>query len=223
MAAPPSRPRQQLGNEFMAMIGNCITEWANVDEALFAICWRCLGCTKEKAAIVYYRSPTIDARMTLIDELVKSSLPKTDPPSRTHVHDHADVKRWDSIEGQFRRLQGTRRRIAHQPVIMTLGSFRDDYNNPAISDPSFAIYMSQSEAARGRSADLNTRPLTINDLHLHLQKLNLITEELYQMLRNVLPRHMPAFPWPPPEPIRIRIPIPRSPIKPPRRRKSSPP
>src|SRR5437016_10623279 len=110
----------------MAMVGNCITEWANVEAALFAICWRCLGCTNVKAAIVYYRTPTIEARMTLVDELVKSILPKKG--RRSGGHDHPDVSRWNNIEKEFRDLQTIRRRIAHHPVQMVRDIVRQDEN-----------------------------------------------------------------------------------------------
>jgi hypothetical protein len=219
MAAPPSRPGQERGDQFMTMVGNCITEWANVEEALFSICWLCLGCTKEKAAIVYYRTPYIDVRMSLVDELVKSTLPKKDRQSGGH--DHPDVRRWDRVERDFRDLQHIRRRIAHHPVIMTRNPFRDDHNSSSIGETSFGIYVSQSEAARGRSTNL--RPLTINDLHRHLQKVNLVTEELHQFVQNVLPRHIGASPPPEPPPNRTQIPSPHSPTKPQRRLRSIPP
>ena len=33
-------PWQALGDEFYLMVGNCITEWANVEDQLFNICWQ---------------------------------------------------------------------------------------------------------------------------------------------------------------------------------------
>lgn len=62
--------------EFLMWIGTCITAWAKVEEQLFGICEHCLGARTDRAAIVYYRTPTIDSRVLLVDELVRTVLPK---------------------------------------------------------------------------------------------------------------------------------------------------
>jgi hypothetical protein len=89
---PPTKLGQTPGDEFLLMVGSCITEWANVENVLFNICWRSIGCAVERAAIIYYRSPSIDTRLNLTDELVRSVLPK--PQRRSGGHPHADAKLW---------------------------------------------------------------------------------------------------------------------------------
>src|SRR5271168_4030122 len=123
MANTPSRSLQELGDEFMLMVGNCITEWANVQEALFRICWRCLRSPQQQAAIVFYQTPSLEGRMRLVNELVLSLLPLKDPASGGH-HDHADAKWWDQIEKDFRNLQPVRNRMAHHPVAVRFGTKR---------------------------------------------------------------------------------------------------
>jgi hypothetical protein len=60
---------QELHDEFHLMAGQCISQWAFTDSILFLICQRVLGCSTEHAAIVYYRTPTLDARLTLTSDL----------------------------------------------------------------------------------------------------------------------------------------------------------
>src|SRR5215469_12623611 len=110
MASGPSTPNpahtvglwQKTGDEFMLMLGNCVTEWSNVEHWLFNICLRCLGCHPVKAAIVYYRTPNIEARLSLTDELVQATLPR--PERKSGGHPHADLKLWREIEAEFRVL-----------------------------------------------------------------------------------------------------------------------
>ena len=63
-----------ISDEFNKAIGQCITQWALVEEELFQICWRVLQCALEHAAIIYYRTPNLDARLSLASELVESDL-----------------------------------------------------------------------------------------------------------------------------------------------------
>jgi hypothetical protein len=209
---------QDRGDEFHAMIGNCITEWSHVEEALFNICWRCLECSKARAAIVYYRTPTIDSRMSLADELVKSVLPKRQ--RKSGGHDDPDVQQWKAIEKDFRDQQFVRSRIAHQPVAWQRRAFRagDTVGMPLI-ESWFEIYVSENESLRGRSEDW--KPLRIDDLRQHLMNLNRVTGRLRQFLDRVLPKHFAASSPPVPPPIPSPNPKPDTPPKRRRRPRSS--
>jgi hypothetical protein len=57
------------------MVGYCIAAWADVDEQLFRIFQDCVG-PLEQSAIIYYKTPGLDARFTLTNEIVRSILPK---------------------------------------------------------------------------------------------------------------------------------------------------
>jgi hypothetical protein len=167
MAKAPSGPWQRLGDEFFLMVGNCITEWARVEDALFNICWRCLGGSKETAAIVYYRTPSIDVRMSLTDELVKSVLPKR--ARKSGGHDHSDVKLWNDIETDFRDLQQPRNQIAHHPVTVQQRRFSaNDAVGTPIFESWFEIYVSQAEQLRERSTRF--KPMRVDDLRAPNQR-----------------------------------------------------
>jgi hypothetical protein len=48
---------------FFEALGRCIAEWAFVDEQLFLIFRDCIGL-HEQSAIIYYRTPGLDLRLT---------------------------------------------------------------------------------------------------------------------------------------------------------------
>jgi Resolvase, N terminal domain len=80
MDEPPKQAKaipkslQDAAEEFYMWMGYCIGAWASVDELGFRILWKTLGTTEQKAAIVYFRSPSLDIRVHLIDEIVLSDL-----------------------------------------------------------------------------------------------------------------------------------------------------
>jgi hypothetical protein len=100
--------------QFMAMVGYCITDWALVEEELFGILHDVLGVSDERAAIIYLRTPTIEGRLSLINEIVPTTFPKTEPKNGRHQHKDLDMR--DSILKEIRSLLSTRNRLAHSPV-----------------------------------------------------------------------------------------------------------
>jgi hypothetical protein len=190
---------QQLGDEFVLMIGNCITQWASVEDELFEVCLACLGCIRERAAIVYYRTPTIDTRLTLADELVRTVLPRRKP--RSGAHDPPDLKAWTTIQKDFRDRLRIRGRLAHQPVgqRMRLSAFGVVIGIP-FSESWFEVYVSQNEQLRERSAEL--QPLKIEDLRTHLADVIRVRDALHRFRHERLAKHVAAFvpPDPPPNP-----------------------
>jgi hypothetical protein len=204
------------------MIGNCITQWAHVQDEIFEICLQCLGCSRENAAIVYYRTPTMDARMNLADELVTVALPK--PPRKSGGRDYPDLKAWTDIGTQFNALKTPRNQMAHHPVwFRVAGLFRGDpAHTPPINEPSwFEVYVGQNERLRGRSA--KSKPLRLNDLRIHLTKLNQLIASLQQFRIQMLVKHVAASSSQGSSPKSVRRPTKSPSTKPQRRRKSSPP
>lgn len=151
----------EASNEFHMLIGYCIAEWASIDDQLFRIFRHCTGAKEEQAAIIYYKTPGLNVRLTMVDEIVRSVLPKN--PKQTGGHDHPNMKRWKEIFCKCNKLFATRRRIAHQPVraqetlIPTPPPNAPYYldMNPGLDmtlQASFEIYTSQTEQMRGNGA-----------------------------------------------------------------------
>jgi hypothetical protein len=223
MTEPPESPGrlgQRPGDEFLSMVGSCITEWAHVENVLFNICWRSLGCAADKAAIVYYRSPSIETRLRLTDELVLSVLPK--PQRRSGGHRHDDAKLWKSIETDFEELLPIRNQLAHHPITMVQEYFRagDPVGTP-LSAVWFEIYVSNTERLRDRSSRF--KALRLADLHKHLQGVNVLTERLRTFLHWTLEKHVGSSPLPSSPLSPAGYPAADRNTKHPRRPKSSPP
>ena len=104
----------QLSQQFHMMVGFCIAEWARIDDHLFNIFHQCVGAPLKQCAIIYYRTPGLDLRLGLTDEIVKSVLPV--PARKSGGQSHPLVKEWASLQKDIRELLTTRRRIAHHPV-----------------------------------------------------------------------------------------------------------
>jgi hypothetical protein len=181
---------QEAAAEFYMMIGYCVAEWAKVQDELFRICHAALRCPKEQAAIVFYRTPQLDARLTLTDELVRLILPK----HTAGAHPHADLKFWNDILKQTRELSSSRNRIAHHPV--ELRSAAKYWNVSYWNVPPeswFEIYLSENEQLRGRSAD-KSQPLLLDDLRAHLTLTRGIGELLPRFYYEKLVGHISALP-----------------------------
>ena len=123
-------PTAEDEREFYAAVGKAITSWADLEAILFQMTHAILGCTKERAAIVFYRTPTIDSRLTLTNDLVNSFFPKHGPGE----HPDPRIKRWREIQAEIREHLPDRNRLAHHPV-----------------GPTVNIYMSFLVAQRPRS------------------------------------------------------------------------
>jgi hypothetical protein len=202
------------------MIGNCITQWAHVQDEIFEICLRCLGCSRENAAIVYYRTPSMDARMNLADELVRLAL--RNPSPKSGGREHPDLKAWKDIGTQFDALKTPRNQMAHHPVwFRVAGLFQGDHSQPATEPSWFEVYVGRNERLRGRSA--KSKPLRVNDLRIHLTKLNQLIASLQEFRTQILVKRVAASFWRVALPKSVTRPK-RSPsTKPLRRRKPSPP
>jgi hypothetical protein len=57
-------PTEDDKRSFFYALGRAITAWADLEEILFAMVHDILDCSKERTAIVFYRTPTIDARLS---------------------------------------------------------------------------------------------------------------------------------------------------------------
>ena len=75
-------------------------------ELLFRIFQDCVGPDLQ-CAIIYYKTPGLEARFSLTDEIVRSVLPKKRPGG----HDHPSVKVWDNAIKVRHDLLSMRRRI----------------------------------------------------------------------------------------------------------------
>jgi hypothetical protein len=196
MVEPQSKTLQEIGDEFHLMIGECITQWASVEEELFQICRTCLGCSLERAAIVYYRTPTIASRLDLINELLTTVLPQRKPRSAEHIIPDPDTKLWNQISKDLGDLLKTRNRLAHHPVTVRPSLLNKRCGRAASSATRIVIcgLCQPTERTRKKSSDL--KPLLLNDLKKHLASASIIHSRLHRFFYEELQRHLPESPQP---------------------------
>ena len=178
---------ETTNRDFHTYIGFCITAWAKVEEELFDVCQKCLGTPRTQAAIVYYRTPTLNGRLELVDELVLAALPQRE--RKSGGHDSAEVKAWRTIKADLADLLKTRSRIAHHPVSVRFRT-KGSLGTPAMPElqTSFEIYMSGREQARPRSG--GSKPLTVTHLVHHCLHLQKMVERLKTFASTTLRAHL---------------------------------
>jgi hypothetical protein len=109
----PDFPPHTVGEEkHLAAVGRAITDWAYVEGSLYEIVAAILACERGLASIVFYRTPTLDTRLSLASDLVKAIY----PPVRPGEHPPADLKTWKKLEADIRRGLGLRNKLAHHTV-----------------------------------------------------------------------------------------------------------
>jgi hypothetical protein len=94
-------------DDFYMWVGKCIKEWAAAESYLFEICSLILKASSRQVAIIYYRTHTLGAQLTLLDDLMKTVLPKGKSKS---------AGEWAALVKEIRDLLPIRNLLAHAPV-----------------------------------------------------------------------------------------------------------
>jgi hypothetical protein len=180
-------PTEEDENKLYTAIGRAITGWAALEEVLFAITHSVLDCTEERASIVFYRTPTIDSRLTLTSDLVHSFFPRHE----SGEHPDPRVKRWKEIQAEIKDCMPVRNRLAHHPVgpVVEVYESADGEHKIGVRH---ASYISQAEYLRRREAP-SPPTLTAEEIDIHAQ----LVSHLVHDLRNF---HRQKFRKPPPVP-----------------------
>jgi hypothetical protein len=149
--------------EFFQRVGQCITQWSEIENELFRLCHLSLRCTLRRAAIVYYRTPSIEGRIALTDELINSLLPQRD--KKDGGHDHQSVKEWNNIISEIRSLLPKRNMIAHSPIqpvqidIMMMSDAPFSGRFRKVREEYMVVsYRSKAEIARGKAKQITLSP-----------------------------------------------------------------
>ena len=159
------RDRSDDGDAFYIALGCCISAWSEVEKEMFDLCQRAMHVDKDVASVVYYRTPTIRARLELLNELVKLRLPKT----KSGTKPHRVLKMWSAIFSDTQKELETRNRLAHHPVssqkIVIMNALAEDGTQSRREFSLSQTTVSEDEALRGRHQD--QLPLYQADLEAH--------------------------------------------------------
>jgi hypothetical protein len=165
--------------EFFYTVGVALTDWAQIDEQLFRLCGVVLKSADRHVAIVYYRTPTLRARVELVDELVRSTFPK--PTRKSGDHASGNEKKWKDLKTDIIDALEIRNQLAHSPASPMAEFSKPPYDtrSPVMTDTWWASYESGTQRMRGKSPA--KRDLKVDDVKTHLATVS----NLYMRLCNL--------------------------------------
>lgn len=175
---------------FLYHLGRAVTQWALVEDCLFEICGAILGASPRHVAILYHRTPTLDARLTLVHELMRTVLPQ--PLRKNGGHPEPVEKAWNALVNDVKDALPTRNHLVHSTSAFSLDSDLDleAHINLMVRDPTYrlpvtyASYSSRPELLRGRSSP---KFLVLKDVKDHTASVRALAERLYNFHRDELP------------------------------------
>jgi hypothetical protein len=174
---PSSTPSiEAKQNEFMAMVGYCITDWAAVEEQLFGVFYDILEISMERAAIIYLRTPTLESRLSLLDEILHTAYPGE---RKNGGHQHKDLDVWDGILKEIRDLLPVRNRLAHSPIGAGIYGTIDDETDTITQIREIRVESSSHVHERARKPE-EKEPLSIQDLTTYRPKISGVHKRLFE-------------------------------------------
>jgi hypothetical protein len=165
---PPNIPILDLQlKDFYQLIGQCIKAWATVEDKLFDICEKLLKTERHFVSVIFFRTPTIRARVELTQELLAVRFPKVKKGSQEI--DQPVLVEWKDIKTEIFQLLPERNSLAHDPVIMNIHS-----RIPT----SFETSTSPKERPRGKKI----KRIEHTELTRHLHDVNAISQSLEKFI-----------------------------------------
>ena len=156
-------------DDFLKRIGHCITYWAFIEEMLFEICVATLKAPRKQTAIVYYRTPTLEARLSLVQELVAAKFPRKKPGQHSSTLEIT----WSNLVKEATDLIPERNTLAHRPL---KGILISGLSSDGEAQIKYSVRLHKNERLRGRSvkADL----MDADSLSKHLKRVRILEEGL---------------------------------------------
>lgn len=175
MARPDDHPSPSNRHDNLFMwIGICIKEWAKVEAALFEVCHLILKADIAHVAIIFYRTPTLDSRLTLADELVRTIIPARGKKGSRHKN----LAAWDQLVKDIRALLPVRNLLAHSPLQYVHHTEWSESEETGEIEPIESYWLeiatSYQERLRGRPA----RSVKDEELPNHFQKILAVLVQL---------------------------------------------
>jgi hypothetical protein len=168
---PPSRPTQQDRDRFFAAIGQAISEWANVEIELFYLSKIAIGCAEKYAAIVFYRTPTMESRLALTGDVIEA----TYPPIAAGAHHHPEIVAWRALIKDIRDGMEMRNRLAHHHVGFVLDVWEKGTGGKIVSYVRQGVYISPTERPDRKQKDKIIEP---KDVELHIAEIGKLINRL---------------------------------------------
>jgi len=162
-------------SKFYSLIGYSITRWAHAEAAVYHLCRLCLGSSERLAAIVFYRTPSLDGRLQLVSEMIPAALELDDAEAKKNPL----VREWLEILKAMNDQKQVRNHLAHQPVTSRMNA------SISLSDPArnrvesfVSVPQSPQEALRRRASRVEVRA---EELEPHYRAVEAATGRLWSL------------------------------------------
>jgi hypothetical protein len=179
--------KDPASREFYVMVGRCIKRWADIEGLLFSVCHWALKTDERTAAIVFFRTPQLSARVTLTDDLMQARFfPKGKQPGE---HAPALLKKWETLKEQIEKNIEFRNVLAHFPSsisidkLIELGALTGFKADPIDAEP--ALVNVQHEAERIRRPSKHGK-VDIVQMRHHLATILVLKNDLTLFLHDDL-------------------------------------
>jgi hypothetical protein len=190
--------------DFYMLVGACIKRWAHVEEVVFNVCHWALNTDDRLVAVVFSRTPSLDAQLTLSLDLLEARLLAKPLQSGSHIP--PKLKQWRTLLRAVRELVPIRNFIVHHPTTQVMEAVGITTNDPgrraailAASPPPkqyWAIRPSRSERLRLRTRKIEE--LRAEDLAAHYEQVTKLLPRLLQFQNSLQPEQREPPPQPSP-------------------------
>lgn len=157
---------------FYLWIGKCIKRWASVEHVLFKMCDTCLDSRRRVVAVVFFRTPTLESKITLVSDLLDARF--FPHGKRSGQHDPDEMKRWNKLEARLRKHLPLRNFIAHNPM-SSRGEKTLPGEKPTFRNPQPAVVQHPADAERKAASIKDVR---VDDLDKHYKEVTLLMNDL---------------------------------------------
>jgi hypothetical protein len=152
-----SKRNKRNRDNFLRLVGDCVTRWAFIDRMLFVLFLRALNLDVKGAGIIYYRLTTLNSKIDLVDRAIGL------------VATPATLKVWKRHKKKMEELLPVRNIIAHHPLLQEIsGSGRRSRHR-------YSIRIEPYEIEIGRRV---ARSVYANELRQHSVRVDKLTHRL---------------------------------------------
>jgi hypothetical protein len=180
-ALKKSAPFFKRQDSFYIDVGRSVTAWSRLEDQLFLILLQALLIHGKLVAILFYRTPTLDGKLSLVDEIVRAVLPLRTPPNGGK--EHPSVKIWMALQKDIKALLPERNAIAHDAPFSEGVSMKADEEGDLViehtDETKFGIRVSDLQRLRS-GAD---RVVTEERLLHHPWEVSKLTKRLQEFSR----------------------------------------
>jgi hypothetical protein len=184
--------KEALEARFYEAVGRCIKIWAGVESYLFDICVEVLGAPPDVAGVVFFRTPTIDAKLTLVSDLFLTRFLPNGLGSGEHPP--KILSDWESIATDLQGRLSARNLAAHSPVSYTHTGEIEKLSGEWVHHYIWQIREHSADASRPKKGkvrrETKRREVDADALFAHVEEIRLIISQMRALLAAL--RELPA-------------------------------